>query len=173
MTHERDPLHPLDALNLSCKQYPGGVDGLAKRLGVATATMYKKLDYRVDSHVIRYDGELSDLLFELKHAGVPTWDRTLHALCHQHGGVFVRLPDMTNDLHGHAQLVTTQVLKIVKEQGEVASVLCDALYGDGDIDSKELKAFNQQHEEAVAALVALGEMVKSLHEQARKAGRVR
>lgn len=172
--HSKDPLHPLDALSQSCAKFPeGGIDALAKLRGVSTATMYKKLQKRIDTHRIGYDEELSDILRQLQAAGVTCWDRTLHALCHRHGGVFVRLPDSANDLHGHASMVTSQVLKIVKEQGEVAAVLSEALFGDGDIDSKELKAFNQQHEEAVAALIGLGEMVRSLHQQAVKAGRVK
>lgn len=173
MTHRRDPLHPLDALNQACKLFPGGIEALAQRRGVGVQTMYKKLEHRIDSHSIRYDDELSDLLFQLQAARVPTWDSTLQALAHRHGGVFVRLPSLGDDADGQAHMLTEQVLRIVKEQGDVAAVLSDAIQNDGAIDGKEFKRFEQQHQEAIAALVALGEMVKSLHEQARRAGRVR
>lgn len=169
MTHRRDPLHPLDALNQSCKAFPGGIEVLALRRGIGAPTLYKKLEHRNSTHNLGYADELSDLLFELQAAGVPGWDSTLHALCHRHGGVYVRLPDLPVDASGQATMLTEQILRIVKEQGDVAAVLSDALSNDGEIDDKEIKRFEQQHAEAVSALVALGQMVRSKHAAARKA----
>ena len=173
MTHRRDPLHPLDALNQSCKAFPGGIEKLAHRRGISVQTLYKKLEHRVSTHNLGYADELSDLLHELQAAGVRDWDATLHALCHRHGGVYVRLPELPADANGQATMLTEQILRTVKEQGDVAAVLSEALGNDGAIDAKEIKRFEQQHAEAIAALVALGEMVRSQHEAARKAGRVR
>lgn len=168
MTHRRDPLHPLDALNQSCKDFPGGIEVLALRRGVSAPTLYKKLEHRNSTHNLGYADELSDLLFELQAAGVPGWDATLHALCHRHGGVYVRLPELPADASGQATMLTEQILRIVKEQGDVAAVLSEALSNDGEIDDKEIKRFEEQHSEAIAALVALGEMVRSRHAATRK-----
>jgi len=168
MTHRRDPLHPLDALNQSCKSFPGGIEVLALRRGVSAPTLYKKLEHRNSTHNLGYADELSDLLFELQAAGVQGWDDTLHALCHRHGGVYVRLPELPADASGQATALTEMVLRIVKEQGDVAAVLSEALSNDGEIDDKEIARFEQQHSEAVSALVALGEMVRSRHGAARK-----
>ena len=172
MTHRRDPLHPLDALNQSCKAFPGGIEVLALRRGVSAPTLYKKLEHRNTTHNLGYADELSDLLYELQAAGVPDWDATLHALCHRHGGVYVRLPDLPADANGQATRLTEQILRIVKEQGDVAAVLSDALSNDGEIDDKEIKRFEEQHSEAIAALVALGEMVRSKHAASRKTHRM-
>lgn len=171
MTHKRDPLHPLDALNAACKAYPGGIELLARDRGVSPPTMYKKLEKRCDSHGIRYDDELSDLLFTLQANGVQQWDSTLHALCQRHGGVFVRLPELDDSQRGNK--LTEQMLRIVKEQGEVAAVLVESLANDGRIDASEARRFEEQHAEALAAMVSLGEMVKRLHAEARRAGRMK
>lgn len=172
--HSKDPQHPLDALSQACANFPdGGIKALAELRGVTKDSLYKKLQKRVDTHRIGYDEELSDILDQLKAGGVKSWDSTLHALCHRHGGVFVRLPDSRDDTLGHGRMITEQLLRMVKEQGDVAAVLVEALNGDGDIDSKELKAFDIQHEEALAAMVALGETVRALNKQAVKAGRVK
>lgn len=170
MPYARDPLHPLDALYQACRAYPGGIRGLARKRQCNEATLYKKLEWRNETHRLSYE-EASEILDDLQAAGVSSWDATLHALCHRHGGVFVRLPEVGEKGAGAA--LQEHILRVVKEHGDVAAVLSQALADDGDIDSKEFAAFETQNAELLAAIAALGELVRSVHQAARKAGRVR
>jgi len=174
VTLQLNPLHPLDALAKSCREYPGGMTALAARMGKTEATLRKELAQGVPTHRVGYDEELSTILDYLHDAGVLSWADTLHAFAYRHAHLMVPIPDV--DGQEDEQLVQ-MVCAMVKEVGDVGGSLTSAKSDKGDgskyISTQEFKNFDAQVEEAMAALAALRERVHAEHLAAKKAGLVK
>lgn len=154
-------MHPLDVLYQACRAYPGGIEALAARLGKSPSILYNKLRQQVQTHYVGYDDELSEILFCLRDAGVVGWDKTISAFCWRHGFVVVPFPDLGEVSDDE---LMEMVLRVVKEQGDVAAALTAALApnsdGGHDISRREFCAIDKEISEAMAALAELRERVK-------------
>lgn len=170
MTVRKDELNPLDVLYQACTQYPGGVDGLAQRLGVDKFTLYKKLQTSVQTHRVGFPDELSTILHCLSGAGVAGWVDVLHALAYRHGAVVVAIPECVDMCD--AQL-SSAICGAVAQQGQAVQAIGAALAGDGVVSADELTNIELEIGRAMGALATLRERVRGLHFEARRMGRVR
>jgi hypothetical protein len=152
-------MHPLDALYRACRSYPGGVEALARRLGVSPATLYNKLRQQMVTHHVHFDTELSEILFCLRDANVTGWDDVLHAFCWRHGYLAVPVPNavMTDDA------VTSAICRSVKEHGEAIAQIGQALI-DSSITKNEMAGIDREIEEAMSALAALRQLLHERHQ---------
>lgn len=160
MTCKPVALHPLDALYQSARKYPGGIEALARRLGMSEPTLYKKLRHQVESYHLAYDHELSEILFCLEEARVDGWSGTLHALCWRHGHLAIPVPAAIGD----SDEMTEAIVASVKEHAEAIEEIGKSLRGDKRIDAGELRSIEQQVEEALVALVGLKDLARKRHE---------
>lgn len=164
-------MDPRDALYAACRVL--GIDKLAMRRGITPPTLYQKLDKDNEKGRICFGPELDEFIDELKAAEVPIWDAPLCALAYRHGGIFVRLPEISEHADATTAELTQDILNMVQDQGRLATVLSDALANDHEIDSKEFESFAKTHAAALATLAKMGEHVRELHERAKAAGKVR
>lgn len=174
MTIKTDERHPLDVLYRTCKRYPGGIEALAARLDMKVDTLYKKLRSQVETHHIGFDGELSEILFCLAEAKVEGWADVLRVFCWRHAHIAIPMPDLSGCDDGQ---LFEMVLKVVKENGDVANALAQATSGSNErerqISSDELAMIDLQVSEAVAALASLLDRARASHEAAKAKGLVR
>lgn len=165
MTCKPVPLHPLDALYQAARKYPGGIEALACRLNMSYDTLRKKLRHQVETHILGYDAELSEILHCLEDARVEGWDATLHALCWRHGGMFLPMPSTQLE---DDDVLAVSLAESVKEHAEAVAAIGESLRPDRDgkrrIDANELRGIDQQIEEAVAALLMLRDHARRRHE---------
>lgn len=160
-----------DALYAACRAY--GIEKMADRRGLTPPSLYQKLDKDNDRGRVTFGPELDEYIDELRAAAVPIWDAPLCALAYRHGGIFVRLPEMSPNADATTAELTQDILNMVQDQGRLATVLSEALANDHEIDSKEFEAFGKTHAHALATLAKMGEHVRELHEKAKAAGKVR
>ncbi len=167
MTLELKPLHPLDALSASCREYPGGMIALAARMGKTENTLRKELAQGVQTHRIGYDEELSTILFYLADAKVSSWADTLHAFAYRHNHLMVPIPEADGQ---DSERLVEMVCLLVKEIGDVGGCLTSAKSASSEsgkyISTREFDNFNLQVEEAMSALAALREQVRKEHQEA-------
>lgn len=174
MTIELNKLHPLDALAMACRSYPGGIEALAARMGKNEFSLRKELAQGIATHRVGYDEELSTILDYLRDAGVKDWASTLHAFAYRHGHLMVQIPDV--DGHDSSEMVQL-VCAMVKEVGDVGGSLTTAMSaeskGGKHVSTREFSDFDAQVEEAMAALAALREKVREEHLAAKQAGLIK
>lgn len=173
MTKHLNLMNPEDALYASCREFPGGLERLAELRDISLQTLYQKLDKDNDRGRVVFGRELNAFIDMLRAANTPNWDAALVALAYRHGGVFVRLPPLEGDTRADAQVLTQDVLDMVSGQGQLATVLSQAMANDHEVDSREFEDFARQHAAAMATLARMGEHVRELHERAKAAGKVR
>lgn len=158
MTCRLDESNSTDALYAVARSYPGGIEALARRIGKSASVLYKKLERGDESHHLR-DDEFDLLMSLCAAARVPDAYRPLRVKAWRHGHVAVKLPEFgdlaSNDL-------ATQVVKVFREGGDVASAIDEALGGDRRIDAAEGRRIESEIEQAIAALVELRERVRAL-----------
>lgn len=171
MTKHLNLMNPRDALYEACKVY--GIEKMANRRGISPASLYQKLDKDYPKGKIEFGPELDEYIDELRAADVPIWDSVLCALAYRHGGIFVRLPEIGPQMGVTATVLTQDILHVVQDQGRLATVICESVANDQEIDSKEFETFEAAHANALATLARLGEHVRELHLRAKAAGKVR
>jgi hypothetical protein len=152
MTRRYSPLAPLDALYIAARAYPGGVEALAQRLGMSPHVLYKKLQPPVDTHHVNFE-EASAILDILENAGrAAQADMVIQAFNWRHQRVAVRLPDVAHQ--PSAQLLESAV-SVMRQDGQLAGALQDALADDGRINSRELQIIEQHAQACITALLEL------------------
>lgn len=159
MTSRYTEINQHDALYMAARAYPGGVEALAQRMGMAAHVLYKKLRPAVDTHHANYE-EVSEIVEHLEEAGKSDMaDLALQAFNWRHARVTVRLPDIKTE----AGELFHQVLQIMREEGELASHINDALNNDGKISDSELQTIEKDLQECIEALVVLRNKVRAKH----------
>lgn len=130
------------ALHLSAKQAPGGLSGLARRLGKLEQTLINKLNPCDDAHLPNL-GEFVAIVAD-------TGDMApLDALCGLFDGQFAtRCMDRAGGL-------VAAVLNADCEHGDVARAIREALADDGQIDAHERALVMREINEARRALTIL------------------
>lgn len=152
MTCRKNPMDPLSALYLVASGYPGGIPAMAGRLSVAASTLYALL--RGDELITL---ERTGQILHFAHqARVQVWSQPLHAMAHEHGGVFVELPDMPDG----ADELSQSMLAAVKEFGDLAGVAAQDV-ADGKITRAEMAEIEREGYEAVAAITAFVELCRA------------
>lgn len=160
MTCRYTEINQHDALYIAARAYPGGIEALALRMGMASHVLYKKLRPAVDTHHVNYE-EVSEIVEHLEAAGKGDMaDLALQAFNWRHGRVTVRLPDV----QAEGGALFHQVLEIMREEGELASHINDALNNDGKISDDELQTIEKDLQECIEALVVLRNQVRAKHD---------
>lgn len=158
MTYEYSNINQHDALYNSARDYPGGIEALAQRLGASANVLRNKLRPAIESHHVNFE-EVSRIVELLEEARVPSAFVPLHAFCWRHGHVALRLHhgDVSSD-----ELVQ-QILEVMGDEGRLATDLNSALADDRRIDRRELEVIEQDVERCVSGLMALLDRVRAKH----------
>lgn len=136
-----------DALYHAVHGYSGGVAELAGRMGIAAPTLYGMANPNEAGHGWTLKHVRSVLAF--------TGDlRPLHALCEEHGGVFV--PTVREVASGEAR---DAMVCLAKEFGDVAVRFAKA-HEDGQITRREADAFDTEIFELISQAAALALKVR-------------
>lgn len=164
MTCRYTEINQHDALYIAARAYPGGIEALALRMGMASHVLYKKLRPAVDTHHVNYE-EVSEIIEHLEAAGKSDMaELALQAFAWRHGRLTFRLPEVSVP----AGELFNQVLEILREEGALASDINDALGNDGKIDSRELQKIEKDLQQCIEALVVLRNKVRAKHESDAK-----
>lgn len=171
MTCELSKLNPLDALKLSCNNYPGGVEALSVRIGMSTAVLRNKLSHGVATHHINFPDQVSIILDCLQDAKVDSWDAPLHAFAYRHGYVLVNIPQAESDFT--SEELASMVCKLMSQIGEVAKSIHHAFANDTQVSSREFAQFDIEVREALTVIAALREKMREIHDDGVMRGLVR
>lgn len=155
MTARLDAMSTLDALYLTGREYPGGLEALALRMHQPAATLYKKLEHGTHSHHLRWtEGE--DIMRFAAAAKVPDPYLALRALAWKFDHICVPMPKAEGQLGAELAMM---VVKVFEEGGDVARFVAQSS-ADGKISPAELTTIEREVEEAMAALASLLQRVR-------------
>ena len=156
MTCALDPKDPQDAWTDQSRQYPGGMEGVAQRLGINSQTLRNKLLRSNTTHHFYFEDFMRGMhVFE--EARLPRWSAPLHALAWEFGHVCIPVPQV----HSECSIeLSMGIVKIAQEIGDVARATHEAAL-DGVITKRELDVLDKEIEEAMAALAAHREALKA------------
>lgn len=137
-----------DAIYHAVHDYEGGVDVLAKRMGLAQSTLQNMANPRLTSHPwsLKKFRELRDFSGDL---------RPVHALCEESGGVFV---PTTRYADAALPELSAAVVVLAQELGDVAREVTTAA-ADGRIVPREAQRIHQQLFELIEAAAAMARRV--------------
>lgn len=155
MTHRYSKMNPNDALYIAARNYPGGVDALAARMGMSVKVLYNKLCPNTDSHHVNYHEVqmIIDFLSEVgRHDMV---DMVINSFCWRYDLAVFKLPSVEPT----DERLLDQMLGIMSKHGVMADGLKDAL-ADGKISSRELDRIEEDFQTCIVALIRLR---KTLH----------
>ncbi|MBO0393934.1 phage regulatory CII family protein [Stenotrophomonas maltophilia] len=130
-----------DAAHKTVKDYPGGSEALAVRIGMSAAVLRNKVNPNNNTHHLTL-AEASEIM------GVTGDDRILHAMAAEHG---YTLQKMQAD--GMASVMGA-MLENAAKQGAFAQALQEAL-SDGLISENEMKAISGAGTAQVEAMINL------------------
>ncbi|HDS1216240.1 TPA: phage regulatory CII family protein [Stenotrophomonas maltophilia] len=130
-----------DAAHKTVKDYPGGSEALAVRIGMSAAVLRNKVNPNNNTHHLTL-AEASEIM------GVTGDDRILHAMAVEHG---YTLQKMQAD--GMASVMGA-MLENAAKQGAFAQALQDAL-ADELISENEMKAISSAGTAQVEAMINL------------------
>lgn len=130
-----------DAAHKTVKDYPGGSEALAVRIGMSAAVLRNKVNPNNNTHHLTL-AEASEIM------GVTGDDRILHAMAAEHG---YTLQKMQAD--GMASVMGA-MLENAAKQGVFAQALQEAL-SDGLISENEMKAISSAGTAQVEAMINL------------------
>lgn len=158
MTHYYSEMNPGDALYIAARQYPGGIDALAVRMGMSAATLYKKLSTKVDTHFISYE-EAQTIIWYLDEIGKKdAADMAMNSFCWQFSRAVVELP---NQFVPDDKLFD-QVLEIMQHKGDLSKNLRDSMR-DGRISIKEYEALDRDIQTCILGLLKLRKKIHVKH----------
>ncbi len=146
-----------DALYLIARAYPGGIEALAQRMGKTASVLYNKLRPGVVTHYPSFE-EVSEIVELCAAAGVPNATLPIEALCQRHNLVAFTFPTLN---HLTDDDLTQSVCKAMQELGDVTGAIAGALADDGRISMRELDAIEREIQQALGAIGALRERVRS------------
>ncbi len=130
-----------DAAHKTVKDYPGGSEALAVRIGMSAAVLRNKVNPNNTTHILGWV-EASEIM------GVSGDDRMLHALAAEHGYTLQKM-----EAEGMASVMSS-MLENAAKQGAFAQALQDAL-SDGLISENEMKAISSAGTAQVEAMINL------------------
>ena len=147
MTRRYLDMNQHDALYTVARRYPGGIEALARELGMSANVLRNKLAPTIASHYPSFE-EVS-LIVECCHkAGVPDAHLPLHALLGRHGmsAFVVPTPDTISD-----DDLSQTVCKVMSQVGAVAEAVSTALL-DGKVTAAEADLIEKEFQGALSAL---------------------
>ncbi|WP_188379590.1 phage regulatory CII family protein [Oxalicibacterium faecigallinarum] len=145
-----------DALYKAARNYPGGVEALAKRMGISAAVLYSKLRPGCDTHHVSFE-QVSEITDHLVEARVPNALQALQALTWRHGMVAISLPPLSEQ---ETDCLVQSICKSVVEFGHLTSAVSEAM-ADGKICGKEWDEIDREFSHAIGALTELRERIRA------------
>lgn len=161
MTRRYLDMNQHDALYTVARRYPGGLEALARDIGMSANVLRNKLSPTISSHYPSFE-EVSIIVEHCHKAGVEEAHLPLHALLVRHGmaAFVVPLPERV----GRDDLSQT-VCRVMSEVGAVAEAVSGALT-DGVVTSAEADLIEREFHSALSALGAWRERLR-MQAQAR------
>ena len=152
-----------DALYMVARAYPGGIEAIAQRMGRTAPVMYNKYRPGITTHHVTFE-EVTETIELCMEAGVKDALLPAQAFAWRLGQVLVPVPKISDVPD---EDLSRNICKTMKEFGEVAACIHDALANDGVIRPDELERFEREFQEATAAMFELRSRVQ---ERAKKVG---
>jgi hypothetical protein len=159
MTKKYSQIGLHDALYIAAREYPGGIEALAQRMGVSPNVLRNKLQPGIETHhtTLENFAEIVELLDPIKPDAA---ELAVNALLWRLGRVSVRLPhgeDVDNDR------LLLLVADLFSHDGQVAELVRKALADDNKISDKELDEIEKGIQESSEALMTLLHEVREKH----------
>ncbi|NHZ43283.1 MULTISPECIES: phage regulatory CII family protein [Massilia] len=149
MTRKYLDMNQHDALYSVARRYPGGLEMLAKDIGISANVLRNKLSPTISSHYPSFE-EVSIIVEHCHKAGVQEAMMPLHALLNRHGMAAFIVPQP--EQVGRDDLSQT-VCRVMSEVGAVAEAVSEALM-DGVVTSAEADLIEREFHAALSALGA-------------------
>jgi hypothetical protein len=138
-----------DALYTVARKYPGGLDALARELGISVNVLRNKLAPTIASHYPSFE-EVSLIVERCHAAGVPDAHLPLHALLVRHGMAAFVVPQPET---ARQDDLSQTVCRVMSEVGAVAEAVSSALI-DGRVTELEADLIERKFHSALSALGA-------------------
>lgn len=150
-----------DAIYQAVRDYPGGAEALAPRLGgkLAASSLRKMADPNQETH--GWSLRRFDMLIAVADK------RPLEALCQQHGGMFLPLGEQ---IDGAPAPLLKRLHKLASEFSDLPRAIEAALKRDGQISDNELKRIEREGAELVSAVAAVLGMARQIHDSRKALG---
>jgi hypothetical protein len=149
MTRRYLDMNQHDALYTVARKYPGGLDALARELGISVNVLRNKLAPTIASHYPSFE-EVSLIVDRCHQAGVPDAHLPLHALLVRHGMAAFLVPQPES---ARQDDLSQTVCRVMSEVGAVAEAVSSALI-DGRVTPAEADLIERKFHSALSALGA-------------------
>jgi hypothetical protein len=149
MTRRYLDMNQHDALYTVARKYPGGLDALARELGISVNVLRNKLAPTIASHYPSFE-EVSMIVERCHQAGVPDAHLPLHALLVRHGMAAFVVPQPES---ARQDDLSQTVCRVMSEVGAVAEAVSSALI-DGRVTPAEADLIERKFHSALSALGA-------------------
>jgi hypothetical protein len=149
MTRRYLDMNQHDALYTVARKYPGGLEALARELGMSVNVLRNKLAPTIASHYPSFE-EVSLIVERCHQAGVPDAHLPLHALLVRHGMAAFVVPQPEA---ARQDDLSQTVCRVMSEVGAVAEAVSSALI-DGKVTSAEADLIERKFHSALSALGA-------------------
>jgi hypothetical protein len=149
MTRRYLDMNQHDALYTVARKYPGGLDALARDLGMSVNVLRNKLAPTITSHYPSFE-EVSLIVERCHAAGVPDAHLPLHALLVRHGMAAFVVPQPET---ARQDDLSQTVCRVMSEVGAVAEAVSSALI-DGRVSEAEADLIERKFHSALSALGA-------------------
>jgi hypothetical protein len=149
MTRRYLDMNQHDALYTVARKYPGGLEALARELGMSVNVLRNKLAPTIASHYPSFE-EVSQIVEHCHQAGVPDAHLPLHALLVRHGMAAFLVPQPET---ARQDDLSQTVCRVMSEVGAVAEAVSSALI-DGKVTSAEADLIERKFHSALSALGA-------------------
>ncbi len=156
MTCKYSEINQHDALYMIARSFKGGVEALAQRMAKSVPVMYNKLRPGIQTHHMTFE-EATEAIELCIDAGVPDAILPAQAFAWRLGYVMVPVPRVNGTPD---EDLTRNICKSMKEFGDVAACIHDALANDNEITLNELARFEREFQEAIAAMFELRSRVQ-------------
>ncbi|SHG64737.1 phage regulatory CII family protein [Massilia sp. CF038] len=147
MTRRYLDMNQHDALYTVARRYPGGLEVLAKDIGISVNVLRNKLSPTIASHYPSFE-EVSIIVEHCHKAGVADSHMPLHAMLARHGLAAFVIPKP--ELAARDDLSQT-VCRVMSEVGAVAEAVSTALL-DGVVTVAEADLIEREFHSALSAL---------------------
>lgn len=147
MTHRYTEMNQHDALYKVARQYPGGIEALAQRMGMSAMVLRNKLAPNVSTHRASFE-EVSEIMELCQEAGVKDALMPIQVTNWRHGLVAFELPECKDQ--SDEELAST-VMHVMKSVGAVAAD-AGAVHSKARVDERDRDQMEKDFQEAIAAL---------------------
>jgi hypothetical protein len=156
VTYRYSDINQHDARYNLARDYPGGIEILAKRMCMSVAVLRNKLAPGIKTHHIN-DEEDSLIIEYCQEANVPDPLRGLIAKNYRHGLIAFPMPSVD---HMDDSSLTELLCRTMKECADVMASASKAIQ-DKRITQQEIEDLEKEVQEALAAIVELRERYRT------------